>query len=91
MKKTTETKLSQQERQIAERTGKSLAEKGGIAKLTEGDIFDAIILVTDAIALPREKIHAFNLRTYKSILKERPSDDQFLMDHFRKELAEVED
>ena len=89
MTKNTETKLSQQERQIAARTGKLLAEKGGIAHMSEGDIFESVVLVAVAIGLTRKQIHPFQLWTYKSILAERPSDEQYLVDAFRKELADL--
>ncbi len=86
-----EKKLTKTEAQAAERIGKKLAERAGLFDMTEGDILDVLVIASDVIGLPDARFHAFKLKTYKTILEQKPEYAERLVANFRREVLASED
>ena len=82
--------LSKQEREIAGRIGRRLAERSEFMEMTEGDIGELIMWSTHAFDLDPDKYVAYRLKVYKSILEQKPEYKERLFEHFYKEVMASE-
>ena len=85
-----EKKLTKPEAQAAERIGKKLAARVSLDDMTEGDILDVVAVASEAIGLPDARFHAFKLKVYKTILKQKPDYAKRLVADFHREIAASE-
>ena len=89
---TTTTKLTEQERQAANRIAKRLCLSGTFTSKSEGDVDEILSWATEAIGL-EGKFHAFRLCVYKTILTANPEYAKIMnmVPWFLKEIAASED
>ena len=78
--------LSKQEREIAGRIGRRLAERTEFMDMTEDDISELIVWSTHAFDLDPEKFVAYRLKVYKSILEQKPDYKERLVKSFYREV-----
>jgi len=86
-----EKKLTKQEAQAAERIGKKLAERTGLFDMTEGAILAVVVIASAAIGLPDARFPACKLKTYKTILEQKPEYAERLVANFRRDVLASED